>query len=49
LTWSQDKKVASDQKKEIKDYTKVKEIFITMDMLSFSFDNFPPLAIAPTH
>jgi hypothetical protein len=48
-TWLEDKSTNFDQAKKIKEYNKIKEIFITLDMLSFSFDNFPPLATDPTH
>jgi vacuolar-type H+-ATPase subunit D/Vma8 len=48
-TWTEDKSTPLDQEKKIKVYTKIKEIFITLDMLSFSFDNFPPLATDPAH
>jgi hypothetical protein len=48
-TWSEDKSKPLDQEKKIEKYTKIKEIFITLDMLSFSFDNFPPLATDPAH
>jgi len=48
-TWSEDKSMPLDQEKKIKEYNKIKEIFITLDMLSFSFDNFPPLATDPAH
>jgi hypothetical protein len=49
LTWSEDKSAPLDQEKKIREFNKIKEIFITLDMLSFSFDNFPPLATDPAH
>jgi vacuolar-type H+-ATPase subunit D/Vma8 len=50
-TWSEDKFTPIDKDKDKKDreYPKMKELFITLDMLSFSFDNFPPLATDPAH
>lgn len=49
FTWSEDASMRFDQQKKTKEYARIKEIFITLDMLSFSFDNFPPLATDPAH
>jgi hypothetical protein len=47
--WPENESAPLDQEKKIKEYHKIKEIFITLDMLSFSFSNFPPLATDPAH
>jgi hypothetical protein len=48
-SWLEDKSNPLDQGEKIKEYTKLKEVFITIDMLSFSLHNFPPLATDPAH
>jgi hypothetical protein len=48
-TWSKHKIAANDQEYKTRVYAKIKEIFITLDMLSFSLKNFPPLATEPAH
>ena len=49
-SWSEgDKSLSLDGAKKIKDFAKIKELFVTLDMLSFTFDNFPPLATDPAH
>ena len=48
-TWLENKSTPLDQEKKIEEFTKMKELFITLDMLSFSLDNFPPLATGSTH
>lgn len=39
----------ANQEQTIQLYKKIKELFITLDMLSFSLDNFPPLATESAH
>jgi hypothetical protein len=48
-TWVENKSALLDQEKRIEEFTKMKNLFITLDMLSFSLENFPPLATESTH